>query len=226
MLIKYDIAGYQTLLFYGTGKVVRHIYVSLPNPTNRTCTGEVEQAEINKLLKALVKQRFFDMPLRRYAISSRSLDELRELKLHSIMIDDGTTRSSRQFAAGTYQGHQERIPKKFAAVEAALQNLGDAALAGADCNQASPSIVREIELPTIDSESASASDARQCIAMAAIPGSPILSLPGEAQGTQHYCCVYRARKASNHSSSFHDAVVESCLASTNLKALSGRYRRS
>ena len=152
MLIKYDIAGYQTLLFYGTGKVVRHIYVSLPNSTNRTCTGEVEQAEINKLLKALVKQRFFDMPLRRYAISSRSLDELRELKLHSIMIDDGTTRSSRQFAAGTYQGHQERIPKKFAAVEAALQNLGDAALAGAECNQASPSIVREIELPTIHAD--------------------------------------------------------------------------
>lgn len=134
LVIEYQPSDNTVVFVYGTGRVVKQArpqvgsYELVP-----TCTGRVGQDEVQGLVQALISRRFFDLPLRSYYFMTASDDGddfWRALKLHSITIDDGQTRASRQFADGIYQDKKQTIPADFAAIEEILIRMGKSATSG------------------------------------------------------------------------------------------------
>jgi hypothetical protein len=84
----------------------------------------------------MLDKRFFDLPIRTYWYATAADDEddyWDKIKLHSIIIDDGTFRAQRDFAAGIWMDNQESIPKNFAAVEAKLLETEKSATGDKPC---------------------------------------------------------------------------------------------
>jgi hypothetical protein len=115
LVIEYEPGDDTVLLVYGAGRVVKQ-----PRPrfsSNNivpTCTGRVDQDEIREVVRALINRHFFDLPSRSYVYRTVSNDDdefWKALKLHSITIDDGKTRASRQFADGIYYDRKQTLPR-------------------------------------------------------------------------------------------------------------------
>jgi hypothetical protein len=86
----------QTALFvHGTGRVVKQAHsVRAPNVLVPTCTGNVDQEEVRKLVREMIVHHFFDLPIRSFTFlfaSDDLVEAMKELKQHSIVIDDGLT---------------------------------------------------------------------------------------------------------------------------------------
>ena len=78
------------------------------------------------MVRALINRHFFDLPSRSYVYRTISSDEYefwKAVKLHSITIDDGKTRASRQFADGIYYDRKQILPPDFIAVEEILHRI-------------------------------------------------------------------------------------------------------
>ena len=141
----------QTFLFvYGTGRVVKQAHsISAPNSLVPTCTGKIGQDEVRELVQEIIVRHFFDLPIRSFwfATASDDFDDfLKELKLHSIVIDDGSHRAQRDFAEGIYNDKKEFIPPDFSAIEEMLQRIEKSALGNKPCT-----ISPGIQLPPITS---------------------------------------------------------------------------
>jgi hypothetical protein len=137
------VVGYEpsldTILFvYGTGKVVKQGHSRLgSNALVPTCTGSVSQDKLRDLIRAMIRRHFFDLPVRSYVFMTISDDEgefWKALKLHSIVIDDGKTRTYRQFADGVYGDRKETIPPDFAAIEEILLDIDKKATGSKPCH--------------------------------------------------------------------------------------------
>src|SRR5450432_2330829 len=108
LVIEYRPANNSILLVYGTGKLVTQAHPQVgSSELAPTCIGKISQADVKGLVQEIINHRLFDLPLNEYYFMTASDDGddfWRALKLHSITIDDGHSRASRQFAAGIYQG--------------------------------------------------------------------------------------------------------------------------
>jgi len=141
----------QTFLFvYGTGRVVKQAHsIRAPNALVPTCTGKIGQDEVRELVQEIVVHHFFDLPIRSFVFARASDDFddfLKELKLHSIVIDDGSHRAHRDFAEGIYNDKKEFIPLDFSAIEEVLRRIEKSALGNKPCT-----ISPGIQLPPVTS---------------------------------------------------------------------------
>jgi hypothetical protein len=128
----------QTFLFvYGTGRVIKQAHsISASNSLVPTCSGKIGQDEVRELVKDIVVHRFFDLPIRSFVFATASDDFddfLKELKLHSIVIDDGSHRAQRDFAEGIYNDKKEFIPMDFSTIEEVLRRIEKSALGNKPC---------------------------------------------------------------------------------------------
>lgn len=144
----------QTFLFvYGTGRVVKQAHsIRAPNALVPTCTGKIGQDEVRELVREFIVHRFFDLPIRSFVFARASDDFddfLKELKQHSIVIDDGSHRAQRDFAEGIYNGKKEFIPLDFSAIEEVLRRIEKSALGNKPCT-----ISPGIQLPPVTSAGA------------------------------------------------------------------------
>ncbi|MBV8049596.1 MAG: hypothetical protein JOZ80_00325, partial [Acidobacteriaceae bacterium] len=99
LVIEYRPTDKSALFVYGTGKVVTQAHRPIgSNELVPTCVGKVDQAEVKGLIQEIISHHFFDLPLNEYyfmTAADEGDDFWRELKLHSITIDDGNSRASR-----------------------------------------------------------------------------------------------------------------------------------
>ena len=107
LLIEYQPGGNSLLFIYGTGRVVTQAHPQIgPSELVPTCVGKIDQAKVRGLVQEMINHHFFDLPPNEYyfyTASDEGDDFWRALKLHSITIDDGHSRASRQFADDIYQ---------------------------------------------------------------------------------------------------------------------------
>jgi len=138
LVIEYRPANNSILLVYGTGKLVTQAHPQVgSSELAPTCIGKISQADVKGLVQEIINHRLFDLPLNEYYFMTASDDGddfWRALKLHSITIDDGHSRASRQFAAGIYQGKKQTIPTDFAAIEELLLRTGKSAIGDKPCH--------------------------------------------------------------------------------------------
>jgi hypothetical protein len=133
--------SYKSVLFiYGTGRVVKQ---ALPNIGSSeivpTCTGKIGQTEVKGLVEEFIDRHFLNLPVKTYyfiTASDDSDDFGRALSLHSITIDDGESRASRQFADGVYQDQKQMIPADFAALEEVMVRIEKSAIGDKPCHMA------------------------------------------------------------------------------------------
>jgi hypothetical protein len=146
LVIEYRPTNNSVLFVYGTGRVVTQAHPQIgSSELVPTCVGRIGQAEVKGLVQEIINHRFFDLPLNEYYFITASDDGddfWRALKLHSITIDDGHSRASRQFADGIYQEKQQTIPADFAAIEEILLRMGKSAIGDKPCH-----IAPGIDLP-------------------------------------------------------------------------------
>jgi hypothetical protein len=142
LLIIYRPSYRQTLFVFGTGKVVLQTYPetlfsqsAAPIPTCRSTIGVDEVKQLALTLNA----RLFDLPEKSYVDTGEYASVttfLKELRDHSIIVDDGASRAFRDFAEGTYRGKQEEIPREFSEIERPLQQLLTRTSAVSNCRLA------------------------------------------------------------------------------------------
>ncbi len=133
----------QTLFVFSGGRLILQSYPSelFSQSTSLlpTCTALASGADITDTLRTMVEVNFFGLPKRSFVDTgeySNSVEFEKELKEHSIIIDDGSGRAYRAFAEGTYQGKKEKIPPAFAKVEARLIRLAEDAASHQPCPMA------------------------------------------------------------------------------------------
>jgi hypothetical protein len=125
LLIRYQPNTTEVLFVYGTGRVVKQAHqMTASDALVPTCTGKITETEVRGLLKTFIDHRFLDLPSKSYVLlfASDDVDEAwKALKLHSITIDDGRVRATRDFAEGEYEGKTDPLPADFVAIESALK---------------------------------------------------------------------------------------------------------
>jgi hypothetical protein len=138
LVIEYRPTDNSVLFVYGTGRVVTQAHPKIgSSELVPTCVGKIDQAEVRGLVQEMINHRFFDLPPNEYYFITASDDGddfWRALKLHSITIDDGHSRASRQFADGTYQDKKQAIPADFAAIEEILMRMEKSAIGDKPCH--------------------------------------------------------------------------------------------
>lgn len=138
LIIEYQPSTGSFIFIYGTGNVVRQVHKATASSMQvPTCSGTVTQNEVKVLVRELIRIHFFALPSRSYIFQTASNDEdefWQAVQLHSITIDDGGIRASRQFASGFYGGRKQTIPSAFAVAEAKLRKIADAATNGKPCS--------------------------------------------------------------------------------------------
>jgi hypothetical protein len=136
LVIEYEPGDSTTVFVYGNGRLVKQARPLISDALVPTCSGKISQEEVKDLIRSFISHQFFDLPTRSYAymtVNDDSDDFWKALKLHSITIDDGKTRASRQFAEGIYEGRKEPIPMDFTAIEDALRSIEHEATEGKPC---------------------------------------------------------------------------------------------
>jgi TonB family protein len=130
----------QTLFVFGMGKVVLQTYPPsfFPQDTAMvpTCTANKSQSDVRDVIRTMIRAHFFELPQKSYVDTGDENNEIefeKEVKNHSIVVDDGASRAYRDFAEGQYRGKNEQIPAAFGEVEDALRRLAGPVLNGAPC---------------------------------------------------------------------------------------------
>lgn len=120
----------QTLFVFGTGKVVLQTYPPSFFPQDTallpTCIAHKSQDDIRDIIRTMIRAHFFELPQKSYVDTGDANSEIefeKEVKDHSIVVDDGASRAYRDFAEGQYRGKSEQIPAAFDEVEVALRQL-------------------------------------------------------------------------------------------------------
>jgi hypothetical protein len=133
----------QTLFVFGTGRIALQTYPpeSFPRSTSLlpTCTADVSRTDVKEIIMTMIETQFFDLPQKSFVDTgeySNDIEFEKNLKAHDIIVHDGSSRASRDFAEGTYRGKQEQIPAAFATVEAKLIRLADVAASKKPCPMA------------------------------------------------------------------------------------------
>jgi hypothetical protein len=140
LVIIYQPTYRQTLFVFGSGKVVLQTYppsfFRQDSALLPTCTTKKHQNEIRDVVRTIIHAQFFELPQRSFVYTGDQNNEIefeKEVKPHSIVVDDGTNRAYRDFAEGNYRGQKEQIPASFAEVENALKQVANPVLNGAPC---------------------------------------------------------------------------------------------
>jgi len=140
LVIIYRPSYRQTLFAFGIGKVVLQTYppnfFAQDTALLPTCSANKSQSEIRDIIRTMILAHFFDLPEKSFVYTGDQNNEIefeKDVKLHSIVVDDGANRSYRDFAEGKYRGMNEQIPAAFDDVENALRRLAGADLDGAPC---------------------------------------------------------------------------------------------
>jgi len=130
----------QTLFVFGTGRVVVQTYPPSFFPQDTallpTCTAQKSQGDIRDIIRTMIRVHFFELPQKSYVDTGDANSEIefeKEVKNHSIVVDDGASRAYRDFAEGQYRGKSEQIPVAFDEVEDALRRPAGSVLNGAPC---------------------------------------------------------------------------------------------
>jgi len=156
LVIEYRPTNNSFLFVYGSGRVVTQAHPQIgSSELVPTCVGKIDQVEVRGLVQEMVEHRFFDLPVNEYYYTTASDewdDFWRALKLHSITIDDGHSRASRQFADGVYGDKKQSIPADFAAIEEVLVRIQQSAIGSKPCH-----IAPGISLPFRRNQSMSSS---------------------------------------------------------------------
>src|SRR5580704_5901451 len=82
----------------------------------------------------MMRAHFFELLQKSYVDTGDANNEIefeKEVKDHSIVVDDGASRAYRDFGKGQYRGKNEQIPAAFGEVEDALRRLAGSVLNGA-----------------------------------------------------------------------------------------------
>lgn len=120
------------LFVYGNGHVVFQSYSNhMQREMVPTCTGSIETSRVASLVAAMSARHFFALPEKEFIFQTASDDAdefFDNLKMHTIIVDDGKVRAKRSFAEGLYAGKREAIPADFAAIEVLLENIRNDAL--------------------------------------------------------------------------------------------------
>lgn len=87
-----------------------------------TCTGNLDRAEVETLIRLIVQRRFDGLPQKGFP-NYDGAEEAFPWKLHVIEVNAGTTRWTWVFGTGEMNGHIEFLPPDFAAVEDYLRDL-------------------------------------------------------------------------------------------------------
>ncbi len=136
LVIQYNDSTSRALFVFGTGRVVRQAYPAFSGEVVPTCVGKVQQDRVRKLVKDFAELRFFELPQKSYPFLIVSDDPAKDLQLHSIVFDDGTTQARRDFAFGSYGGKTEPVPGAFVAAEKLLLELESEAISPRPCGMA------------------------------------------------------------------------------------------
>ena len=130
----------QTLFVFGMGKVILQTYPPSFFPQDTallpTCTANKSQSDVKDVIRTMIRAHFFDLPQKSYVDTGDENNEIefeKEVKDHSIVVDDGASRAYRDFAEGQYRGKNKQIPVAFGEVEDALRRLAGSVLNGAPC---------------------------------------------------------------------------------------------
>ncbi len=118
----------QILYIHGDGTLLLQQLPIQPGVWNSlvpTCTAGVSEDSIRGLVALFVKNRFFDLPRKNFIFVYVSQDPVKDVHIHTIMIDTGQERAARSFATGTYAGQVQTIPPGFAEIETAIQRIRD-----------------------------------------------------------------------------------------------------
>jgi hypothetical protein len=118
--------GFRLFFVHGDGSLVLQMYPGRPMATTDipTCTGQVTPKEIQDLIKAMMEKHFWSLPEKQYLLVNGEPPH-EELGVHGIFVDNGSDKSARSFAVGTYLDKQESTPEDFAAIEQHLKKLAD-----------------------------------------------------------------------------------------------------
>jgi hypothetical protein len=140
LAIEYRPTDSLVVFVYGTGRVVTQAHPKIgSSELVPTCVGKIDKAAVRELVQEMINHQFFNLPLNEYyfiTASGDSDDFWSALKLHSITIDDGRSRASRQFADGIYQAKKQSIPADFAAIEEIVVRMKKSAIADKPCHMA------------------------------------------------------------------------------------------
>ena len=118
--------GFRLFFVHGDGSLVLQIYPGRPMATTDipTCTGQVTPKEIQDFIKTMMERHFWSLPEKQYLFLG-DVPPHEEFGLHRIFVDNGSDKSARSFAVGTYLDKQESIPEDFAAVEQLLNKFAN-----------------------------------------------------------------------------------------------------
>jgi hypothetical protein len=144
LVIQYRDSTQNVLFIYGTGRVVRQTDPLTSADLVPTCEGKVGQDRIRELLQRLISTRFFDLPAKSFLVFNGTAEDWKEMRLHTIVFDDGSRRAQRSFAYGTYDGKSEPVPNTFSDSEKLLQQLEAEAIPPGHCHFAA-----KLDLPNI-----------------------------------------------------------------------------
>jgi hypothetical protein len=130
----------QTLFVFGTGKVVLQTYPSSFFPQDTallpTCTAHNTKGDIRDIVRTMIRVQFFELPEKSYVYTgdqNNYIEFEKEVREHTIVVDDGASRAYRGFGEGKYRGRDEQIPAAFDEVEDALRRLTGSVLNGTPC---------------------------------------------------------------------------------------------
>jgi hypothetical protein len=97
----------QTLFVFGTGKVVLQTYPPSFFPQDTallpTCTANKNQSDVRDVIRTMIRAHFFELPQKSYVDTGDENNQIefeKEVKDHSIVVDDGASRAYRDFAEG------------------------------------------------------------------------------------------------------------------------------
>jgi hypothetical protein len=115
------------LFVYGDGRLVLQKRGSDGSSQDKglrpTCTGVVDDGEINALIRLMVQRHFERLPQKGFP-DYVGTHEAFPWRLHVIIVvDEGTTQGTWVFETGEMNGKAESIPPDFAAVEDYLRKL-------------------------------------------------------------------------------------------------------
>jgi hypothetical protein len=114
------------LLVYGEGRLVFQQRGSdggsQDSGLRPTCTGVVDDREIDALIRLMVQRHFERLPQKGFPNYVGAYDAF-PWRLHVIVVDEGTTHGTWVFETGEMNGKAESIPPDFAAVEDYLRKL-------------------------------------------------------------------------------------------------------
>ncbi len=132
----------QTLFVFGTGRLVLQTYpdnfFNQSDALLPTCTANVGQTELAEMVR-IFQGHLFNLPQKSFAYTGVQSSEVqfeKELWEHSIVFDDGTSRTYRAFAEGAYAGEQETIPPEFRLAEKPLRGFVERLSDGTPCHVA------------------------------------------------------------------------------------------